>query len=184
MQNKILRNGLFFFSIFSLIFLWGGLRPLALEKKAPPPLIVDKSAPLLLDEAVSNDGKPVADNSACQVCHMNYAEEPLAVQHAKANVGCVNCHGNSYAHRNDENNTTPPEKIYSPEKVDSLCQHCHEQKHNAPARKVVERWLSLEPNKKNPQTLICTDCHGKHRLSIRTVRWDKNTGKLLSTNKK
>ncbi len=165
--------------------IWMGAVCLAAEqKKGPPPLQVDKSSPLLLEEAGSTDGKPLADNSACQVCHMNYAEEPLAVQHAKAHVGCVNCHGDSFAHRNDENNTTPPDKIFAAEKVDSLCQQCHEQNHNAPAKKVVERWLGLEPGKKTPQNLICTDCHGKHRLAIRTVRWDKNTRKLLSTNKK
>jgi hypothetical protein len=185
MSKKILWAALFLFSLFLGTIWWSNLQINGAEKKTPPPLVVDKSAPLRLDDSVStNDGRPVADNSACQVCHMNYAEELLAARHAKANVGCVNCHGDSYAHRNDENNTTPPEKIYSSEKVDSLCQQCHEQKHNAPAKKVVERWMSLEPIKKNPQALICTDCHGKHRLSVRTVRWDKNTGKLLSTNKK
>lgn len=38
---------------------------------------------------------PIADNSRCFVCHANYEEEPLSVSHAKANIGCVRCHGNS-----------------------------------------------------------------------------------------
>jgi hypothetical protein len=185
MPKKFLWSALFFFSFFLAAFWWGNLQLKGAEKKTPPPLVIDKSAPLLLDgPASNNDGKPVADNSACQVCHMNYAEEPLAVRHAKANVGCVCCHGTSYAHRNDENNTTPPEKIYAPEKVDPLCLECHRQKHDVPAKKVIERWISLGLDKKDPHTLVCTDCHGTHRLSLRTVRWDKNTGKLLSTNKK
>ena len=29
----------------------------------------------------------------------------------------------------------------------------------------------------------CTDCHGDHRLRLRTVRWDKKTGKLLRSGK-
>ncbi len=27
---------------------------------------------------------------------------------------------------------------------------------------------------------VCTDCHGEHRLKVRTRRWDKETGKLVS----
>jgi hypothetical protein len=29
----------------------------------------------------------------------------------------------------------------------------------------------------------CTDCHGEHRLTIRTRQWDKNTGKLIEDDK-
>jgi hypothetical protein len=185
MPKKYMWSGLF---IFILLFGYlgrGDLQVRGDEKKSPPPLVIDKSAPLLLDESANtSNGKPAADNSACQVCHMNYAAEPLAVQHAQVAVGCVNCHGTSYAHRNDENNTTPPEKIYAREKIDPLCQGCHQQKHDVPARKVIERWMSQKLDKIDPQILVCTDCHGAHRLTLRSVRWDKNTGKLLSTNKK
>ena len=27
----------------------------------------------------------------------------------------------------------------------------------------------------------CTDCHGSHRLEVRTRRWDKDTGKLIES---
>jgi hypothetical protein len=178
-------SGLFICTLLFCFFGRGDIQVRGDEKKSPPPLVIDKSAPLLLEDSSSTPGgKPAADNSACQVCHMNYAEEPLALQHARVNVGCVYCHGTSYSHRNDENNTTPPEKIYAPEKIDPLCQSCHQQKHDVPARKVIERWVSQELDNKGPHILVCTDCHGAHRLNLRSVRWDKNTGKLLSTNKK
>lgn len=156
------------------------------EKKpnGPPPLKVDKSAPLLLDEPVKKDAGnvpegPVADNSACHVCHTNYQEEWLAVTHAKANVGCVKCHGQSLDHRNDEDNITPPDKIYPAAKIDAACHKCHED-HNVPAVKVVAQWQKRCPAKTDASQIVCTDCHGDHRLKIRTVQWDKETRKLLS----
>jgi hypothetical protein len=173
-------------SIFPLLCPTGTAQSKSSDKKSGlPALVVDKSAPLLLDEAdaQATGAKPAADNTACQVCHVNFADEPLAKWHSKAGVGCVQCHGNSYAHRNDENNITPPEKMYSSEKIDPACQHCHPQ-HNATPKTVVERWIQQGLEKKGLASLVCTDCHGNHRLALRTVRWDKNTGKLTSTNKK
>ena len=156
------------------------------EKKlgGPPPLKVDKGAPLLLDEPAKKDSSPapegpVADNSACHVCHTNYQEEPLAVVHARANVGCMKCHGPSLAHRNDEDNLTPPDVIYPASRIERMCQKCHED-HNVPAAKVIARWQKRCPNKTDASEIVCTDCHGDHRLKIRTVRWDKETRKLLS----
>jgi hypothetical protein len=149
----------------------------------PPPLKVDRSAPLLLDEpkkdAKNPQAGPVADNSACHVCHTNYQEEPLALLHARADIGCVKCHGQSSAHRNDEDNITPPDVIYPASKIDAMCKKCHEE-HNVPAAKVVARWQQRCPGKTDPSQIVCTDCHGDHRLKLRTVRWDKETRKLLS----
>ena len=72
------------------------------EGDGPPPLVIDRSAPLLLDEPETPDPfdapkGPVADNQACYVCHTNYEEEPLVKWHAEANVGCIKCHGASEA---------------------------------------------------------------------------------------
>ena len=138
------------------------------EKKSggPPPLKVDKGAPLLLDEPAKKDPGavpegPVADNSACHVCHTNYQEEPLAVIHAKANVGCVKCHGQSLDHRNDEDNVTPPDKIYPASKIDDACHKCHED-HNVPAAKVVALWKKRCAAKTDASRVVCTDCHGEH----------------------
>ena len=185
----------------------------------PPPLVVDTSAPLLLDEPTEEEEtfavattKAAAENTACFVCHANYMNEFLADRHAKANIGCVNCHGQSFAHRNDENNITPPETMYSADKIDSSCQNCHEA-HDIPAKKIIARWAKRNPEKTDSSCrgchedddvppekvvarwkqrgldktdlnrIVCTDCHGDHRMKVRTVIWDKKSGKLLRTNK-
>jgi len=158
----------------------------AAEKKGGlPPLVVDKDAPLLLDEpaekpaaAVSKGSGPVAVNTACFCCHTNYEEESFASAHAAEDVGCIECHGKSHAHRDDEDNVTPPDLMYPPEKIAANCAKCHEE-HNAPAREVIVRWQQRCPDQTDPKQLVCTDCHGEHRLEIRTVRWDKRTRKLL-----
>ncbi len=159
---------------------------------APPPLVVDKSSPLLLDDAPEPKkteeepfdpwGTPKAvkaDNTACFVCHANFKEEPLAVRHAEANVGCMKCHGKSLEHRDDEDNITPPDKMYALDKIESNCKKCHDD-HDVPAAKVIARWQKRCPDKNDPATIACTDCHGMHRLKIRTVRWNKNTGVLMA----
>jgi len=181
-----------------------------------PPLVVDTSEPLLLDEPTEEQAAAVVtqaatENAACFVCHANYRGEFLADRHAKADVGCINCHGDSFAHRNDENNTTPPETMYSAEKIDPFCQGCHdahdisakkiiarwiEQKvkkpdatcegchedDDVPPEKVVARWTKRNLDESDPARIVCTDCHGDHRMKVRTVIWDKKTGKLLRTN--
>jgi cytochrome c553 len=160
--------------------------PAARPSSIAPPLEVDTKTPLLLDEPVANSAsktKAAADNTACFVCHANFAAEPLALAHVKAGVGCVTCHGDSFAHRNDENNTTPPETMYPGTAIDTACVACHP-RHDASAQKVIARWQKNVPAKTDPAAIVCTDCHGQHRLAVRTVRWDKKTGKLLSTNKK
>jgi hypothetical protein len=184
-----------------------------------PPLVVDTSAPLLLDKP--NDEEKAFDaaatqaakeNTACFVCHTNYKTEFLANRHAQANVGCFNCHGESSAHQNDENNVTAPEILYSADKIDTFCRSCHKahdisprdiiadwmkkkaekkntscegchQSNDIPPRKVVARWKEVALDKTNPGQIVCTDCHGDHRMKVRTVIWDKNSGKLLRTNK-
>jgi hypothetical protein len=148
---------------------------------ALPPLVIDKNAPLLLDEAPKGKAQtkdPLLINESCYVCHNNYKDEPLAVSHAKEGVGCIKCHGDSFDHRNDEDNITPPQRMYPAEAIDAACAECHDS-HDAPATKVLARWRECCPQKTDVSTIVCTDCHGKHRLERRTVRWDKKTGKLL-----
>jgi hypothetical protein len=152
--------------------------------KLPPlrPLKVDKSAPLLLEEPAAGKGKDQAFlrvNDACYVCHGNYREEPMAVSHAEHDVSCMECHGPSLEHRNDEDNITPPDKMYALSKIDAGCRaDCHTS-HDAPAREVLRRWQERCPEKSDFSQVVCTDCHGFHRLPRRTVQWDKDTGKLL-----
>ena len=129
-----------------------------------------------------NPGDPkatVTDNSRCHVCHINYDDEKLAVDHAKASVGCENCHGLSDDHCNDENNITPPQLMYPKSKVNPSCMICHgraEIANEALHKPIFDDILAAKK--------LCTDCHGKeHRLAHRTVRWDKATAKLLEGEK-
>ena len=186
-----------------------------------PPLVIDTSAPLLLDNPSEEEKafaaamtKAAKENTACFVCHANYQREFLANRHAQANVGCFNCHGESSAHQNDENNITPPETLYSADKIDPACRSCHKthiispreiitnflkkksegantscigqdchKSDDVPPEKVVTRWKELAIDKTDPEEIVCTDCHGDHRMKVRTIIWDKKTGKLLRTNK-
>ncbi|MHC4682316.1 MAG: cytochrome c3 family protein [Planctomycetota bacterium] len=155
----------------------------------PPPLVVDTSTPLLLDEPgeaqeASSAATSVAgaENATCFVCHANYGAEFLADRHAKAGIGCATCHGDSLAHKNDENNTTPPETMYSAGKIDPFCRDCHAA-HDVSPKKVVARWAERGLDENKPEDILCTHCHGDHRMKVRTVIWDKSSGKLLSTNK-
>lgn len=131
-----------------------------------------------LPEAKTSDTKPKADNFACFVCHANMEGEPLVEVHARKGHGCIECHGDSFAHRNDEDNVTPPDVMFPPEAIDPFCRKCHD-RHDAPAKDVVARFLKRCAGKTDPEQIVCTDCHGEHHLSRRTVRWDKRTGKLL-----
>jgi len=97
--------------------------------------------------------------------------------HRKVNVGCVKCHGPSMGHCNDEDNVAPPDVMYWPERIDPACAECHP-KHDVPASDVLIRWRERCPEKTDPQSVVCTDCHGEHRLESRTVRWDRKTGEL------
>jgi formate-dependent nitrite reductase cytochrome c552 subunit len=155
--------------------------------KGLSPLKVDKAAPMLLDEppaaatTKTDPKKPVADNSACFVCHGNFQEESMVAVHAKENVSCVKCHGKSLAHRNDEDNVTAPDTMFASARIDNACRQCHEE-HNAPARKVIAMFQARFPQNTDSKKVVCTDCHGEHRLKVRSVRWDKTTGKLLERN--
>ncbi len=149
------------------------------------PLLVDADAPLLLAEPpdAENVSAPAptpaaAENTACFVCHANYAEEPIVRLHATANVACTQCHGKSYPHCNDENHRTPPDKMFPPDEIRAFCGKCHPT-HDVPAEKLSERRIQRGMNVNNDQTLVCTDCHGDHRLTRRSIRWDKKTGKLI-----
>lgn len=153
---------------------------------AAPLLVVEQEAPLLLDEPSTNASSLTADgaqgmdiNAPCYVCHVNFKQDPFVQVHSKAHIGCAKCHGESPDHIADEANLTPPNIMYWASKIDISCAGCHTN-HNARARDVLARWQERCPDKTNPKQLVCTDCHGDHRLLVRSVVWDKKTGKLLS----
>jgi len=139
---------------------------------------VEEEPPLLLEEpdetlaSLPPPKGPVADNSRCHVCHINYEDEVLAVVHARANIGCEDCHGESTPHCSDEDNITPPDIMYAREKINPFCLECH------PNDKLGDVHKGVLADIATDQT-YCTDCHGEHRLGYRTRHWDKATGDLL-----
>ena len=174
------------------------------EPTALPPLVVDKDSPLLLDGPTKTEHPPTeaeTQNATCFVCHANYADEPLAQWHAKANIACSDCHGESIAHKNDENHTTPPDTMYPANEIDGACRKCHanhdvqpaevvrrwkvhlgdkktdvlckecHESHDIPAAAVVRKWQERTGQKKEAEQIVCTDCHGDHRLKMRSVRY-------------
>lgn len=108
---------------------------------------------LLLVAALLCAAAPTAptDNSRCLVCHLNFKREELVMQHLRAGIRCVTCHGDSSAHTSDEDNVTPPDIVYPKAKVNAFCTKCHRKEHK-PMRG------------RHPRHPYYTNCHGKHWL--------------------
>jgi hypothetical protein len=130
-------------------------------------------------------------NPYCKVCHLDFDEEELALQHEIWGIGCERCHGESFRHRSDEANLTPPEIMYPKERVNPSCMSCHPRQDIQDTKDhdpILEAGLSVfeaaTPVGKDAKK-YCTDCHGsKHRvLRVRATHWDKATGALLKKDK-
>ena len=145
-------------------------QPLLLEEE---PLLLEEP-PLLLNE--DEETGPMADNSRCHVCHINYDDEVLAVTHARADINCEKCHGSSDAHCGDEDNITPPDIMYPAEKIRPFCMGCH-------SKEKIDIDVHKEVLSDTSAKGVCTNCHGEHRLGYRTRKWDKTTGKLIQDDK-
>ncbi|MBM4024010.1 MAG: hypothetical protein FJ280_01180 [Planctomycetes bacterium] len=131
------------------------------------PLLLDDE-PLLLEDEGGVDVSGGADNHRCHVCHVNYAEEKLAVTHAKAGIGCARCHGESDEHIADESwasggNGTAPDIIFVRNEINGFCFGCHAAGTLSGSQHAVAVAGSGEK--------VCTDCHGRHRLPVRRCRW-------------
>jgi hypothetical protein len=147
----------------------GGLRtPPAVKDEAP--LLLDDEPLLLPDEGSQTnqpDG-PQADNSRCFVCHINYMQEDIAALHARANIGCVGCHGQSDEHIADESwasggKGTAPDIMYPRPKINPSCMVCH-------TKDKIDNDRH-KPLFANLEKMVCTDCHGSHRLEVRKCKW-------------
>jgi len=143
-----------------------------------PPLSLDGLRDEKLPEAPAETQVEFKANQSCYVCHGNLKEDVLVLDHAKQKIGCIRCHGDCVDHRNDEDNITPPDKMFPAETIDRMCVECHPH-HNVPGKKVLERLRERDLLQADPKDLLCTSCHYQHRLAHRVVRWDKKTGKLL-----
>ena len=135
------------------------------------PLLLEEEPLLLLDdepEVLSSDGSG-ADNSRCFVCHVNYMQEDIAVTHARNGMGCAHCHGESDEHIADESwasggNGTAPDIMFPRPKINPFCMGCHPQDKidTAPHKPFLAAGDDL---------MVCTDCHGNHRLANRKCKW-------------
>jgi hypothetical protein len=139
---------------------------------------IKKNQPLLLRELDESEDHspppkgPVADNTRCYVCHVNFEGETLARHHARANVGCVKCHGVSIAHASSEENVVPPEIMYPKDKIVAACTRCHTDLTDSTHKDVIASTAT--------KNRYCTDCHAKgHHVAHRTRLWDRNTGQLI-----
>jgi hypothetical protein len=138
---------------------------------AKPTAPKNNEPPLLLDNGPEDKPStgPVADNSRCHVCHLNFEQEEMALTHARANIGCARCHGPSDAHIADESwasggNGTAPDIMFPADKINPSCMACH------PREKLKAEnhapFFAGTSDKKH-----CTDCHGKHRMANRKCKW-------------
>ncbi|MDP6545457.1 MAG: cytochrome c3 family protein [Phycisphaerae bacterium] len=120
---------------------------------------------------------PLGPNAACYVCHMTYVKEPLSRVHLKHKVYCIDCHGISAAHANDEDiGATKPDRYYKRGQVNGACRKCHE-KHTAAPEKVIKRYIDRKLTK---SPAVCTDCHGSHRIKRAKDKDAKSTTKPAS----
>jgi hypothetical protein len=172
-------------SIFLLVFTVAGCKQKSEEQPEQPETkqtpsqpendsVDQQTAAEITQENTGDDDWETADNSDCLTCHMNYKNEELTVNHAKMGMGCVDCHGQSNEHAGDKDALTPPEIMFSKEKINSYCLDCHPKEILSPEH---EKFLFVQDDtKKN-----CTDCHHgqDHRIKARSRLWDKETGKLL-----
>jgi hypothetical protein len=140
----------------------GGFRALEAEDPdrsagvAQPP-----SAPSPAEEPPL-EADPLGPNGACYVCHTTFVKEELAKVHLVEKIACVKCHGLSDKHANDENvGATKPDIMFKRHEVDASCQKCHDT-HDVPATQVIARFVERGLSAKN--VVICTDCHGTHRI--------------------
>jgi len=140
------------------------------EAKNEAPLLLDDELLLLLDDQrdTEQSNGPQADNSRCFVCHINYMQEDIAVVHARANIGCADCHGQSDEHIADESwasggNGTAPDTMFPKLKINPFCMGCH-----------TKDKIDTDQHKPlfaNLEKMVCTDCHGSHRLEVRKCKW-------------
>ncbi len=137
-----------------------------------PLLLLEDEAPLLFEDepkASLEAAGSMADNSRCHHCHLNYVEEQLAVVHARAKIGCADCHGASDEHIADESwasggNGTAPDVMFPREKINPFCLECH-------AREKMDTGEHEAFFVGTVEEKFCTDCHGDHRLGDRKCTW-------------
>jgi hypothetical protein len=155
---------------------WPGAGPQVAAKTSDEQVLLleDESllledGPLLLDEEEEVEGASGgADNRRCHVCHVNLLEEEIAGRHARAGIGCARCHGECDEHIADESwasggNGTAPDTMFPRDEILMFCLGCH-----TPSALTSSQHKGAIGGSSEK---VCTDCHGKHRLTTRKCKW-------------
>ncbi len=120
---------------------------------------------------------PADDADArCFDCHARYRTETVAATHRKHGHGCAACHGASEAHAADPKGHAAPDVMVPRTEINLSCMNRGRHPPDALAREEGHRAIFPEPAH---ATKTCTDCHGKHRMKTRSVRWDRATGEQI-----
>jgi hypothetical protein len=99
--------------------------------------------------------------SSCAVCHVDAADQWNGTVHERSAVGCVECHGPSHGHVEDENNEVSPDEVFVRADVDRLCAECH----RCGRAPVTPAQAALLPA---VTPAVCTDCHIAHQFFVDT----------------
>ncbi len=91
----------------------------------------------------------------CAGCHVDVSDQWVGSGHDLADIGCIECHGPSEGHVQDENNEVLPDEVFARADMDRLCAACHRCQHAASAPDRPD--LSIRR-----AVPICTDCHPAH----------------------
>lgn len=108
------------------------------------------------------------DNSLCLLCHANFKDELLVVEHLDEGMSCAYCHGICYEHMDDETSRTKPDFLYGRAQIKPFCEICHEAHANPDkVQEFLDEWKGeVRPNGRLILAqATCTDCHGEHVIT-------------------
>jgi hypothetical protein len=181
-KSKVVTVAGFIMSSLLLVF----AASCSFEKKTPDDSTLKQNPEISIGRQDKKQPKKVAfvANPFCSACHYAFGDEILARTHERAGIGCERCHGESERHRSDEDNITPPEIMYPKERINPTCMMCHprhEIRHVASHEEMLAGAKTVfDSADEGGNQIYCTDCHARdHRINVRTIRWNKETGELL-----
>ena len=100
----------------------------------------------------------------CKACHEEHVTQFQSHKHAKNNLSCDACHGESVQHR-EANGAVAVDKVAAPHEVPALCGGCHTAQLKDYAGSKHGKLVMAKAEKKAAN---CGICHGVH--SLRTAK--------------